>query len=54
MNQPTDLIEFVGDRLGHDFRYAIDASRAKNELGWKAQKNLLSDLPKVVDWYMKD
>ena len=53
MNQSTDLIEFVEDRLGHDFRYAIDASRAKNELGWKAQKNLLSQLPTVVDWYLK-
>lgn len=53
MNQSTDLIEFVEDRLGHDFRYAIDSSRAKNELGWKAKKTLLSDLPRVVDWYMK-
>jgi dTDP-glucose 4,6-dehydratase len=53
MNKSTDLIEFVEDRLGHDFRYAIDASRAKNELGWKAQKNLLADLPAVVDWYIK-
>lgn len=51
MNQSTDLIEFVEDRLGHDFRYAIDASRARNELGWKAQKNLLSALPAVVNWY---
>ena len=51
MNQSTDLIEFVEDRLGHDFRYAIDASRARNELGWKAQKNLLSALPEVVNWY---
>jgi dTDP-glucose 4,6-dehydratase len=51
MNQSTDLIEFVEDRLGHDFRYAIDASRARNELGWKAQRNLLSALPTVVNWY---
>jgi dTDP-glucose 4,6-dehydratase len=51
MNQSTDLIEFVEDRLGHDFRYAIDASRARNELGWKAQKNLMSALPGVVNWY---
>jgi len=53
MDQPIDLIEFVEDRLGHDYRYAIDASRAKQELGWVAKKNLLSDLPTVVDWYMK-
>jgi dTDP-glucose 4,6-dehydratase len=53
MDQSTDLIEFVQDRLGHDHRYAIDSSRAKQELGWEAKKNLKSDLPTVVDWYMK-
>jgi dTDP-glucose 4,6-dehydratase len=52
MNESTDLIEFVEDRLGHDYRYAIDASRARDELGWKPQKTLLLDLPKVVDSYI--
>lgn len=53
MNESSDLIEFVEDRLGHDYRYAIDASRARDELGWDAKKNLLLDLPQVVDWYIK-
>lgn len=53
MNESTELIEFVTDRLGHDFRYAIDASRAKNELGWSAKKSLQLDLPNVVEWYIK-
>ena len=45
-------IEFVQDRLGHDFRYAIDASKISNELGWKAFENFESGLEKTVDWYL--
>lgn len=45
-------IEFVQDRLGHDFRYAIDASKISNELGWKALENFESGLEKTVDWYL--
>ncbi len=52
MNESTDLIEFVDDRLGHDYRYAIDATRAKQELGWVPKKNLVSDLASVVAWYV--
>ena len=48
-----DLIEFVEDRLGHDFRYAINASRAKNELGWEPKENLSKNLSKIVDWYRR-
>ena len=48
-----DLIEFVEDRLGHDFRYAINASRAKNELGWEPKENLSKSLSKIVDWYRR-
>lgn len=38
-NSYTDLISFVKDRAGHDIRYAIDAEKIKNELGWEAQEN---------------
>lgn len=52
LNAPSNLIEFVGDRQGHDYRYAIDASRAEAELGWKARFNLQNDLAEVVEWYV--
>jgi len=45
-------IKFVEDRLGHDFRYAIDASKISNELGWKAFENFESGLEQTVDWYL--
>jgi dTDP-glucose 4,6-dehydratase len=51
LNASSDLIEFVEDRQGHDYRYAIDASRAKAELGWKARFNLEHDLQEVIGWY---
>ena len=47
-----DLITFVDDRAGHDRRYAIDASKIENELGWKADENCDSGIVKTVDWYL--
>lgn len=49
----ADLITFVADRAGHDFRYAIDASKLSNELGWKADENFDTGIVKTVDWYLK-
>jgi dTDP-glucose 4,6-dehydratase len=46
-------ITFVKDRPGHDFRYAIDASKIENELGWKAMENFESGIKKTVIWYLK-
>lgn len=46
-------ITFVEDRPGHDFRYAIDASKIENELGWKAQENFETGIQKTIDWYLK-
>jgi dTDP-glucose 4,6-dehydratase len=50
---PDDFMEFVGDRPGHDLRYAIDASATVAELGWKPAVGSFEDgLPAVVDWYV--
>ena len=46
------LISFVSDRPGHDFRYAIDASKIENELGWKANENFESGIKKTINWYL--
>jgi dTDP-glucose 4,6-dehydratase len=50
----ADLIEYVTDRPGHDARYAIDATRLENELGWKAQENFDSGIAKTVRWYLEN
>lgn len=48
------LIEFVTDRPGHDLRYAIDANRIKNELGWQPRVNLAEGLRLTVQWYLEN
>ncbi len=48
------LIRFVTDRPGHDFRYAIDASRLENELGWRARENFETGIEKTVLWYIEN
>jgi dTDP-glucose 4,6-dehydratase len=46
-----DLITFVKDRPGHDFRYAIDSTRLEQELGWAPEESLESGLQKTIRWY---
>ena len=48
-----EQISFVKDRPGHDFRYAIDATKVEVELGWKADENFESGILKTVHWYLK-
>lgn len=48
-----EQITFVEDRAGHDFRYAIDASKLENELGWKADENFETGILKTIEWYLK-
>jgi dTDP-glucose 4,6-dehydratase len=48
----SELITFVKDRPGHDRRYAIDATKLEQELGWRAEENLNSGLEKTVSWYV--
>ncbi|WP_452599555.1 dTDP-glucose 4,6-dehydratase [Pontimicrobium sp. MEBiC01747] len=48
-----EQITFVKDRPGHDFRYAIDASKIEMNLGWKADENFETGIKKTIDWYLK-
>ncbi|KJY86171.1 dTDP-glucose 4,6-dehydratase [Vibrio neptunius] len=49
-----DLITHVMDRPGHDVRYAIDASKIENELGWKPEETFESGIRKTVSWYLNN
>ena len=49
-----EQITFVTDRPGHDFRYAIDASKIESELGWKAEENFESGIKKTIKWYLNN
>lgn len=48
------LIRFVDDRLGHDFRYAVDTTRIESELGWKPVHSLDDALEYTVKWYLSN
>jgi dTDP-glucose 4,6-dehydratase len=52
LNKPESLIEYVQDRKGHDFRYAIDFSKAKRCLGWEPSVTFDEGLEHTVNWYL--
>ncbi|WP_296205437.1 dTDP-glucose 4,6-dehydratase [Psychrobacter sp. UBA3962] len=53
--QPYEsLITFVKDRPGHDLRYAIDATKIKNDLGWTPEETFDSGIRKTVEWYLNN
>ena len=58
LNRPKgsseQLIKFVKDRPGHDRRYAIDANKIKNELGWEPSVTFEQGLEQTVDWYLQN
>jgi len=54
MGMGEDKIEFVTDRLGHDLRYAIDATRIRKELGWEPKYTFDTGLPETVKWYKEN
>ena len=47
-----DLITYVNDRPGHDFRYAIDASKMRIELNWEPKEDFKSGIEKTINWYL--
>ncbi len=49
-----ELITFVSDRPGHDFRYAIDASKIETNLGWSPKENFPSGIQKTIQWYLSN
>jgi dTDP-glucose 4,6-dehydratase len=51
-NTSSQLISYVTDRAGHDFRYAIDSSKLMNELGWNPSVTFEQGLSKTIDWYL--
>ena len=54
LNKSEDLIEFVEDRKGHDYRYAIDPTKIKNDLGWYPKTKFEDGIVKTIDWYLEN
>jgi dTDP-glucose 4,6-dehydratase len=54
IGESRELITYVTDRAGHDLRYAIDATKIKNELGWVPQETFETGITKTIDWYMNN
>ncbi|MEK7473695.1 MAG: dTDP-glucose 4,6-dehydratase, partial [Patescibacteria group bacterium] len=54
LGKPETLIHFVKDRKGHDRRYAIDSTKAKNELGWEPMRTFEDGLKETIEWFKKN
>ncbi|WP_019424799.1 dTDP-glucose 4,6-dehydratase [Paenibacillus sp. OSY-SE] len=54
LGKPESLIKYVEDRLGHDRRYGIDATKITTELGWKPKHTLETGIKETIDWYMNN
>ncbi len=50
----SELITYVDDRPGHDFRYAINPDKIQNELGWSPKESYKTGLNKTIDWYLEN
>ncbi|MEO0296046.1 MAG: dTDP-glucose 4,6-dehydratase [candidate division WOR-3 bacterium] len=54
LNKPESLITFVEDRPGHDYRYSLDFSKIKQEIGWSPETNFEEGLKKTINWYLEN
>lgn len=54
LGKSEDLISFVEDRKGHDYRYAIDPTKMNNELGWLPKTRFEEGIEKTIEWYIKN
>jgi dTDP-glucose 4,6-dehydratase len=54
LGKPESLIRHVEDRLGHDRRYAIDADKIKNELGWTPEHSFENGIKSTIEWYLRN
>ncbi len=54
MNKSEDLIYFVEDRPGHDYRYSMDSKKISNELGWKIKTSFDNGLANTINWYLNN
>ena len=54
MDKSQDMIDFVKDRPGHDFRYSLDSSKIRNELGWKEKMNFEEGITHTINWYLEN
>lgn len=54
MDKKDEMITYVKDRPGHDYRYALDSSKVEKELGWRPETNIMEGLRKTIHWYMNN
>jgi dTDP-glucose 4,6-dehydratase len=53
LGKPRSLIQYVADRKGHDYRYALDTTKLERELGWRPRIDLRTGLEQTIAWYQE-